>query len=449
MSKKNSKAPAEVQDDVIPSPDDDAAETTQAVAPEESVEAAESPAEEKEAPKLSSNDEARDRIARAYREKRQRESEDNEDEDLNAAGEDVDTTSESDSQNDEDDHQESDDSDADVPDSAEKDKSAPDSQDPEVALKIDGREVKKKLSEVIAIAQKNEASDDRFEEAKRLRDENKRDREETQRLLQEARALRGEATADQPDTESKDAEPDRSQDRETKAADPLLKNLDPEKLRSIAERIQIGDTDEAAEATQELAQEIASNLVATRSEGLDPEKVTEIVQQHIVKSQTQNELKGAVDAFEEAYPEIAKDTILKDAGETVLRNQIVEDMKSIGLDEDTINPIRANTPALLMAQAELRRKGHNVRTYTKLLTDVGDFMTERFNLKPKEAEGKADNSPEEPAAKPATDTSRAARKKSVSQQPRAAGVRGQIPTQPKPKTKQQIVAEIRQQRGFG
>jgi len=104
-----------------------------------------------------------------------------------------------------------------------------------VKIVVDGREQILPLSEVIKWAQINSAADARLDEAKRL--------------LREAKAeRRGE---DYPEFDETPEQPRHSTPTPGNGND---------KLKSIVERIQIGDTDEGVEALQELTQVVHQGI---------------------------------------------------------------------------------------------------------------------------------------------------------------------------------------------
>lgn len=299
----------------------------------------------------------------------------------------------------------------------------------EFELVVDGKTVKKKLNEVIALAQITAAGDNRLDEAKRL--------------LREAQALRGSAKAEHPPSDADEEEThqdDRTQDRGgTREHPPAKRALSPEKLKGIIERIQVGDSDEGVQALQELVE-----AVAPRD---DAETVGRVVEQRLTNMKTEEEIQSALTAFATNYPEIAKDEILADAGRTILRNELIKDLKSIGADEAEIDKIKHDARALAAAQRQLRSNGHKVRSYHELLDEVGKTMATKFGVK--RASDSTDPNPSKATPQLSSTTqSRVERKRTAPQQPRAAGVRGQTQSAPKRKSPADVVAQMRKDRGF-
>ena len=303
--------------------------------------------------------------------------------------------------------------------------------DKEITHKIDGREVKKPMSEVIALAQQTVAGDNRLEE--------------TKRLLREAQALRGQPkdTEHQPSPgDEKTTQPDSGSEDKSQVEHKPRRDLNPEKLKGIVERIQVGDTDEGTQALQELIE-----VVRDSGESFNPAKVGELVQQHLIRTQTQEEINTALAGFVKDYPDLAKDEVLADAGRTVLRQELIKDLKSVGASDAEIDKIKHDPRALAAAQRELRVAGHSVRSYADMLGAVGKTMVDRFNIKPATSQISDTHKPQT-VREPAPSQERLDRKRAAPQQPRTAGVRSQIAQAPQPKTKKDVVADMRKARGF-
>lgn len=304
--------------------------------------------------------------------------------------------------------------------------------DEEITLKVDGRDVVKKKHEVIALAQQTVAGDNRLEEAKRL--------------LRDAQALRGSAKPEHPPGEADEQvtqQHDQTQ-RQDSREHPPKRNLDPAKLKGIVERIQVGDADEGMQALQELVE-----MTSARGDELNPEKIGTIVQQHLTETQTKAEISTALANFVKEYPDLAKDEVLADAGRTVLRQELIKDLTSVGADAADIEKIKHDPQALAAAQRQLRASGHKVRSYSEILGAVGKTMTEKFGIKPAStSQQPAPASKPSPQREQTASQERIDRKRLAPQQPRTAGVRGQVQSAPKPKTRQEVVAEMRKTRGF-
>jgi hypothetical protein len=303
--------------------------------------------------------------------------------------------------------------------------------DREITLKIDGREVKKTLSEVKALAQQTVAGDNRLEE--------------TKRLLREAQALRASPTPEHKpdDGEEITRQHDQTPKDKTAREHQPKQALDPDKLKGIVERIQVGDSDEGMQALQELVD------MTRGGADLSPEKIGTMVKHHLQETQATDEINSALASFVKEFPDLAKDELLADAGRTALRQELIKDLKSIGADEADIDKIKHDPRALATAQRQLRAAGHKVRSYGEILGAVGKTMTDKFGLKPASVQQEVP-SPKSlpPAREPAPSQERLNRKLAAPQQPRAAGVRGQLQQAPQPKSKRDVVSGMRAARGF-
>lgn len=304
--------------------------------------------------------------------------------------------------------------------------------DEQITLKVDGRDVVKTKQELIALAQQTVAGDNRLEEAKRL--------------LREAQALRGSAKPEHQPGEADEEitqQHDQTQRQESSREHPPKRDLDPAKLKTIVERIQVGDSDEGMQALQELVE-----MTSARGGDVSPDKIGTIIDQHLVKTQTQAEINSALADFAKEYPDLAKDEVLADAGRTVLRHELIKDLKSVGVPDADIDAIKSNPHALASAQRQLRTAGHKVRTYGEILGAVGQTMSQKFGIKPASASQEVPASKPQPQREQPVSQERIDRKRLAPQQPRTAGVRGQVQSAPKPKTRQEVVAGMRKDRGF-
>ena len=172
-----------------------------------------------------------------------------------------------------------------------------------VTLLVDGKPTEVTLEEAINLAQIAKASDNRLEESKRLVREGRE-------FLNEAKTIRDRAASNQPDREDASSKPDQSQASD-KSEHPPAKR-DPAKLKQIAERIQVGDTDEAAEALSELIDQAVESR--TGKDVLDPTEVDKRVDQRLIRKRADQEFASALERFGERYGDIATDPDLKEAG---------------------------------------------------------------------------------------------------------------------------------------
>lgn len=413
--------------DVVPEPDDD----VEPVVREASADPGSSPGEEvaPATPPKPFKDEARDAIARRYRELRDADAPK-----IEAAEAEPPET----------------DTEVEPPETAEAAPDAPEAagtKDRKEAAKpvskkhtliIDGKPIEMELDEIIRTAQKNVAADNRLEEAKRLLQEAKAERSRAS----EHPPTNGKTPSGQPDQSRAQAEPENQPD-EAEAA---------ERRKHLAERIQVGDADEGAEVLKELHQDIRKEVLAEikrdRALTTQPEEVDRRVEARFAE----REIKAALADFSKDFKDVLDDPKLKLVAITQVADEMRKDLRSIGLSDEHLAPVGDNVQALASLHWQARNNGHKVRTYAQVLTDTGtEVRTWRGGGTP--INGKQPLSPKQPTP-PAKDDSakvqaRIAQKRAAPQQPRPAGVRGTVqPTTPRPKTTAEIVAEQRRARGF-
>jgi hypothetical protein len=188
------------------------------------------------------------------------------------------------------------------------------SQPQRVKVIVDGREEFVPLDQLVRGYQINKASDNRLEEAKRL--------------LAEAKAT----VRNQPAEHRQEYEPEQPRPQ------PSAPN---ERLKSIVERIQIGDSDEGAQAMEELAGEL--------------EKRAQI---KAFQNQHSQELLRAVNNFGAKNPNIVSDPDLAQTGMTILARTMAADIEALGLKPEAVDAIRHNVRDLAFVAAALRQGGH-------------------------------------------------------------------------------------------
>jgi hypothetical protein len=299
----------------------------------------------------------------------------------------------------------------------------------EITLIVDGKPVKKNLSEIVALAQTTVAADNRLDEAKRL--------------LKDAQALR--ASAEHPPQDGKASDHDRSP-TETKPENQPADAISREQLDRIVERIQVGDKEEGSAALGEFVSLVNANR--SKTEQVTPEQIGALVQQQLFQHQTTQEIDGALKDFGGKYPEIAKDKDFMRVGFDRVAEEFRNDLKAVGLSDEDLKPFGNDPNALATAHRHARMQGLNVRPYGEILTSVGEGITAKFNLRPKEPAPGSDKPQPRPAPASTTVNDRLAAKRAAPQQPRTAGARTPAPQPPRPKTAREKVEEMRVQRGF-
>lgn len=400
--------PSEPQSDVLPALDDDA--EVVAASPAQDTAADDAPADRDE-PAKTERYNPREEAVRRYRERRKQEEDASRDDDVSAA---ADAAGDDDVEE------------ADVaPVKAAPAEPAMQQDEPEFTLLVDGKPVKMKQSEVLAKAQIAVASDNRLDEAKAL--------------LKEARALRGRDAG--PEHHRDDADDDLKEHDDPSPSDASKTNqsrpaIDKEKLRTIVQRIQVGDEEEGAEALLELAQTLEAG-----KQQITPEDIGRVV----ARSQIQNELKGAAEAFQGKHAAVINDPDLRDVTFGRVRSEVREDLQKLGFDSQKLAGMTGEQ--LFSLHMDARAKGMKVRDYNQVFDKVGTDMTKRFGAV---VAPPSSQPTKQPTADNATRIAneRLDRKRATIQQPRTAGMRQAPAPQKQPKSHADVIAEMRKARGF-
>lgn len=306
-------------------------------------------------------------------------------------------------------------------------------EEPIYTLLVDGKPVQMKASEVIAKAQITVAADNRLDEAKRL--------------LAEAKAIRSQSAPEhQPGqgdgrTGNADPAPAGAQDK----ANQSRPALDREKLRAIAQRIQVGDDDEGADAFEEFAAEIAARQTAAHS----PDDIVALVNEKMSRQQITREITTAAETFKTTYPGIIQDQDMLEASFSRLRGKVREDLVRSGIDATQLEGLQQEQ--LFQLHQQQRVKGAKVRDYDTIFKEVGTEMSAKFApvLAPKTSSDPVASKPTAQGAPPARSIAeRVDRKRSASMQPRTAGARTPAASTSKPKSYADVIADMRRARGF-
>lgn len=306
----------------------------------------------------------------------------------------------------------------------------PDS-DPDIEVKVHGENRKMKQSELIAKAQIALASENILEEVKALREE--------------TRALRGRATdpEHQPAGDDLNAQGDPSPDGTRTANQPKLE-LDTEKLENIVERIQIGDKEEGRQALTELIELVGTGK---QGDGLKPEEIGRVVNEQIARSRIVSEIEEAANGFQSKYDALLKDQDIAELSLARLSSEVRQDLVRAGMAQDTA--AKATPEQLLEMHTQARMRGLKVRPMREHFDKVGTDMSAKFGavVGVNPASNPTPTQPVTPT--PSTRVAeRVDRKRQASVQPRSAGVRASTEPAQKPKSRADVLMEMRRSRGF-
>lgn len=314
-------------------------------------------------------------------------------------------------------------------------------------LFVDGRQVELSDDEVLRHAQINLSADNRLDAATRI--------------LAEAKQV-----ARPPGEKSGTEQPTQSQS----TSEPAKPFIDPEITKRIGERVQVGDSEEAGAALAEFAQEILQANQAQQPKGLSEEEVERRVDAKFTKREVKVETDAAVSRFNAEYPELTE-PLFKDVVSTAVRDELVADLKKAGATDEDLKEL-PTTRQLAEAHHQLRLAGYGdgLRSYGDILDTaagrIGKTLKIEFASKkgksepapaakpaasvPPQNSGKSQQSqasqPQRIAVDPAEAQRRIDRKREAPQQPKTASVRGGTDSQQRPKTRKEVVAEMRRGR---
>jgi hypothetical protein len=248
-------------------------------------------------------------------------------------------------------------------------------------------------------------------------------------LVEEVKSIRSGAA--RPANEA--AEDDGQDDPEEAPAAPAV---DHARLEEIVERIQIGDRAEGREALAELIELIGANK---QNAGLKSDDVAQVVQSHIARDRIVGELSSAATSFREKFSGVVDDPDLLDTSIRRLNAELREDLVKAGVPEKDL--ARATPDQLMEMHQQARITGRQMRGYGAIFDKVGSEIATKFRPL-LQAKGQPRIQDQQ-----ATIQQRVDRKRQLGAQPRPASVRNQQ-SQPKPKTRAEVVADMRRQRGF-
>lgn len=298
--------------------------------------------------------------------------------------------------------------------------------EPEVELTINGATVRMKQSDVIAHAQVALASKGILDEVKALREET---------LAQRGRAARD-------DDDSGDDDDGYGVDGKAETPRPAI---DAEKLENIVERIQIGDKEEGREALAELIQLVGGK----QGDGVKAEEIGRVVTEQIARARIVSEIEDATTSFRQKYDALVADPDVLNVSISRLAGEVRQDLISAGLDKTAAE--RATPDQLMELHTQARIKGIKVRPIRDHLDKVGADMTAKFA--PVWGGTRADETrqPQHQPGQPEPSSriaERMDRKRQAAAQPRTAGVRATSEPAQKPKSRTDVLMEMRRSRGF-
>ena len=209
-----------------------------------------------------------------------------------------------------------------------------------------------------------------------------------------------------------------------------------DKINEIVDRIQNGLPEDGAEALEELVNEIVS-LNGGQSSQSDIQSQVERI---LVTQQNQTEIDGAVKSFAQENGDLMGNKHLRGALFDMAREEMLEGMRNLGVPDELLAPIKSDGETVALFYRQLRLDGQPLKTHGDLLEATGQKMRKTFNM-PKRVSNVTTS--------PDATNKRVEAKRSMQPQPRSAGQRGQSsPQGPRPKTREEVVQEMRAARHF-
>lgn len=279
-------------------------------------------------------------------------------------------------------------------------------------VKVRGRELELTDDEILAAAQKTLAGDTYLEEARQLLDEAKK--------IRQTRAGQDHSTTG-----------DQTGEEGLNAPDLDDGNTPLPTFKSVVEKIQFGDPEEAAQLLEQLVDNTSKKRA---NEG----QLQRAFDQDLSRSQK------ALKAFSDANPDLAKDEIAAMAIEANMYKLYSEDMKALGLDESQI-------PKDKTARANWHRfyrvNGYEVRPTSELLNAAKDNF-----LKWRGGQQGQSGQPAPRKAQPRVEVNlnrenRDTRRAAIPNQPSRTSVPRRDASAPAQKTGSDVVAGMRKARG--
>jgi hypothetical protein len=221
---------------------------------------------------------------------------------------------------------------------ADQQRAAPAQDDRTHTIKVRGKEIKLTTAELLERASKVEAADTYLAESRDL--------------LEQAKQVRGGRTApDSQHPEDRTGAQDDEQDQDRRSDDTRRPGID---LKSVVEKIQFGDPEEAA---ADLARAIDSVTDQKVNEG----HVARLVSNDLARA------KMDLKAFRDANPELDKDELSSKAIENIIYSIYREEIVKLGVDEAQIPQ---DSKALADWHRLYRVHGHTVSKTADVLTQA-------------------------------------------------------------------------------
>jgi hypothetical protein len=150
-----------------------------------------------------------------------------------------------------------------------------------------------------------------------------------------------------------------------------MKDFDDDELEDIADKIQVGDRTEGAQALKTLIERAGGSA-----------DVGQAVRREFAAMRQQAETTEALEGFAKKYPQLKDNHLLVDAAKRVVGIEIANDLAAAGVAENDLAGVRDNPDQLINAYGYARARGMRLRSPGEILDATGETLTREFNLRP-------------------------------------------------------------------
>jgi len=294
----------------------------------------------------------------------------------------------------------------------------PQPQPRKIKIKVNGRELELTEEELIARAQMNEAADERLSEAKTI--------------LNEVKGLKRDLESRPSPTATPAADRAAPEDQTPPTVDP--NQVDP--FKDVTEALLYGDPEQAAGKLRQLMTTVVPSLARQTSDA-----------EH--RQTEHNRSRMHAQNFEKANEDLATDDFAAGAIKSrVFANQR-KDLVDMGLDPAKLPKSDTDIANMHLTFRSDPKTSGIVRSFDKLLDDAKtDFVKWRGGPEPKPTNGNGAQPHQRTETPIQVSVNRDDRRRAIPTQPsRTAVVRQVPPAAEQPKTRPQIIAEMRKSRG--
>lgn len=211
--------------------------------------------------------------------------------------------------------------------------------------------------------------------------------------------------------------------------------LSPERLGEIADRLQLGNRDEAQAALEELVGLVRE----AQGPAVNSEQLREEMRRELVAQENKREIDRAIGKFEADNPDLKDDRYLVNTVIDMAVDHMVNGMRQAGVTDQMLAPLQGRKETIAQVYADMRQDGRfNLPSYDEVLAKAADQLRASYN-RPRPTQNQVQ-------AQTQIAQQRLEQKRQMQQQPRSAGVGSPQGQPPRPKSREEIIKEMRSQR---